>query len=63
MKKNVIEMGAWQFFFIAFNIQNFLMDVCYSDCTHVGIQCEWIEKYQKFLIFLPDEMPIFNFEE
>ena len=24
---------------------------------------EWIEKYQKFLIFLPDDMPIFNFEE
>lgn len=25
--------------------------------------CEWIEKYQKFLIFLPDDMPVFNFEE
>lgn len=24
---------------------------------------EWIEKYQKFLIFLPDDMPIFDFEE
>lgn len=24
---------------------------------------EWIEKYQKFLIFLPDEMPVFDFEE
>lgn len=24
---------------------------------------EWIEKYQKFLIFLPDDMPVFNFEE
>lgn len=24
---------------------------------------EWIEKYQEFLIFLPDEMPVFNFEE
>lgn len=24
---------------------------------------EWIENYQKFLIFLPDDMPIFDFEE
>ena len=24
---------------------------------------EWIEKYEKFLIFLPDDMPIFDFEE
>ncbi len=24
---------------------------------------EWIEKYQKFLIFLPDDIPIFDFEE
>ena len=24
---------------------------------------EWIEKYQKFRIFLPDDMPVFNFEE
>ena len=24
---------------------------------------EWIKKYQKFLIFLPDEMPVFDFEE
>lgn len=24
---------------------------------------DWIEKYQKFLIFLPDEMPVFGFEE
>jgi hypothetical protein len=24
---------------------------------------EWIEKYQKFLIFLPDEMPVLDFEE
>ena len=24
---------------------------------------EWVEKYQKFLIFLPDDMPIFDFEE
>ena len=24
---------------------------------------EWIEKYQKFLIFLSDEMPVFDFEE
>ena len=24
---------------------------------------DWIEKYQKFLIFLPDDMPVFNFEE
>lgn len=24
---------------------------------------EWMEKYQKFLIFLPDDMPIFDFEE
>ena len=24
---------------------------------------EWIEKYQKFLIFLPDDMPVFDFEE
>ncbi len=24
---------------------------------------EWIEKYQKFLIFLPEEMPVFDFEE
>ncbi len=24
---------------------------------------EWIEKYQKFLIFLPDDTPIFDFEE
>ena len=24
---------------------------------------DWIEKYQKFLIFLPDEMPVFDFEE
>ena len=24
---------------------------------------EWIEKYQKFLIFLPDDMPCFDFEE
>ena len=23
---------------------------------------EWIEKYQKFLIFLPDAMPVFDFE-
>nr|MBP3282129.1 hypothetical protein [Treponema sp.] len=23
---------------------------------------EWLEKYQKFLIFLPDEMPVFDFE-
>ena len=24
---------------------------------------DWIEKYQKFLIFLPDDMPVFDFEE
>jgi hypothetical protein len=24
---------------------------------------EWIKAYQKFLIFLPDEMPVFEFEE
>ena len=24
---------------------------------------EWIEKYQEFLIFLPDDMPIFDFYE
>ncbi|MCR5061644.1 MAG: hypothetical protein K6A89_00015 [Treponema sp.] len=24
---------------------------------------EWIEKYQKFLIFLPDDISIFDFEE
>ncbi len=24
---------------------------------------EWIERYQKFLIFLPDDMPVFDFEE
>ncbi len=24
---------------------------------------EWIEKYQKFLIFLPDDMPLIDFEE
>lgn len=24
---------------------------------------EWLEKYKKFLIFLPDETPIFNFRE
>ena len=24
---------------------------------------EWIEKYQKFLIFLPDDLPVFDFEE
>lgn len=24
---------------------------------------EWIEKYQKFLIFLPEDMPVFDFEE
>ncbi|MCR5622946.1 MAG: hypothetical protein K6G18_13990 [Treponema sp.] len=24
---------------------------------------EWIEKYQKFLIFLPDDMSVFDFEE
>ena len=24
---------------------------------------DWIEKYQKFLIFLPDNMPVFDFEE
>lgn len=24
---------------------------------------EWVEKYQKFLIFLPDDTPIFDFEE
>ena len=24
---------------------------------------EWIEKYRKFLIFLPDDMPVFDFEE
>ena len=24
---------------------------------------EWLEKYSKFLIFLPDETPIFDFEE
>ena len=24
---------------------------------------EWIERYRKFLIFLPDDMPIFDFEE
>ena len=24
---------------------------------------EWIEKYQKFLIFLPDDIPVFDFEE
>ncbi len=24
---------------------------------------EWLEKYRKFLIFLPDETPIFNFRE
>ena len=23
---------------------------------------EWIEKYQRFLIFLPDDMPVFDFE-
>ena len=24
---------------------------------------EWIKAYQKFLIFLPDDMPVFDFEE
>ena len=24
---------------------------------------EWIEKYQKFLIFLPNQTPVFDFEE
>ena len=24
---------------------------------------DWIEKYQKFLIFLPDDIPVFDFEE
>ncbi len=24
---------------------------------------EWIEKYQKFLIFLPEDIPVFDFEE
>lgn len=24
---------------------------------------EWIEKYHKFLIFIPNEMPLFDFEE
>ena len=24
---------------------------------------EWIKRYQKFLIFLPDNMPVFDFEE
>ena len=24
---------------------------------------EWIKKYQKYLIFLPDDMPVFDFEE
>ena len=24
---------------------------------------DWIERYQKFLIFLPDDMPVFDFEE
>lgn len=24
---------------------------------------EWLEKYQRFLIFLPDDMPVFDFEE
>lgn len=24
---------------------------------------EWVEKYQKFLIFLPDDTPLFDFEE
>ena len=24
---------------------------------------DWIEKYRKFLIFLPDETPVFDFEE
>jgi hypothetical protein len=24
---------------------------------------EWIEKYEKFLIFLPDDLPLFDFEE
>lgn len=24
---------------------------------------EWIKEYQKFLIFLPDNMPVFDFEE
>lgn len=24
---------------------------------------DWIEKYRKFLIFLPDDMPVFDFEE
>lgn len=24
---------------------------------------EWIEKYQEFLIFLPDDMPVFDFYE
>lgn len=24
---------------------------------------EWIEQYQNFLIFIPDDMPLFDFEE
>ena len=24
---------------------------------------DWIEKYQKFLIFLPDDMTVYDFEE
>lgn len=24
---------------------------------------DWIEKYRKFMIFLPDDMPVFDFEE
>ena len=24
---------------------------------------EWVKRYQKFLIFLPDDMPVFDFEE
>lgn len=24
---------------------------------------DWIEKYERFLIFLPEDMPLFDFEE
>ena len=24
---------------------------------------EWVKKYQKFLIFLPDDMPVYDFED
>lgn len=39
------------------------MVLCFVDAPMWVDTGEWIEKYRKFLIFIPNDMPLFDFEE